>query len=117
MTTFRNILLLCISVFVLAVFLNGCSSGSGVGLGGKDLSLEKAIQTINKVKERGAVTSSTKFLSGVLQEGNKAYVWYRVADDRDPYTAEFHRYNDGKWALFSVSIPYSGSYEKFISVE
>ncbi len=61
------------------------------------LTFEKAEVSIKKVGFKNNLTIKT----GVLQEGNRAYVWGFNSHNYTTYQFEFHHYNDGRWMLHS----------------
>jgi hypothetical protein len=61
------------------------------------LSLEKAEAMIKKEFKICTIKS------GVLQEGNRAYIWVYNDYNYSTYQVEFHHYNDGTWMLHSFT--------------
>jgi hypothetical protein len=87
-----------IHIFLITLFV-GCLFCSEVGAGTTtDLSIGNATAAIKLIPDIGNV----KIYSGVLQEGNKAYVWYaKIGEGNYLQIAVFHRYNDGRWVLYN----------------
>ena len=86
-----------IHIYLIALFVIYFFCGEVLAGKSNDLSIENATAAIKMIPGIGNV----KIFSGVLQEGNKAYVWYAQVDERKHLQiAVFHHYNDGRWVLY-----------------